>query len=432
MKSFCMNGGYTVSRPKMRPNRVASIPVASLDYELFAEYQNTYFTSVDEKGTIYYVNDCLCKALGYTKQELIGAHAYQFIKEYNSKGEYQWNRINEVVSNPVSPPIHTLELRCKNGGSLWVEMRERFFLMPGTNLLYSVGIGIDVSAQRLQEQTMEKIHSFQCLSAFINNAIAKNFPFEECASYAASQNLVLSVPFFCVFQKPQSACSFSIADRSDHADWKSWALPALHLACSKSQAIVWDCREGIAALVSLASGQTAEEQLHALASRMSEEINKHPWNCNTVAGISDVWKKSSHIGGAYKQARESANMGSLLYPGEFSHYWTKLGIIKLLLDVNPSQAEQFIEEKLGSLLHLPANNQAELLQTLCQILTIGSVSLAASRLHVHPKTVAYRRERLEKLLQADLDNPMTKTDLLVALRLYQIHGKANFESQANQ
>lgn len=425
-KSFCLaGGGHVLNRAKTRKKKTASIPVASFDYELFAEYQNIYFTSVDEKGTIHYVNDCLCKALGYTKQEVIGAHAYQFIREYNSHGAYQWNRIEEVVSNPAAPPIHTLELRCKNGSSLWVEMRERFFVMPGANLLYSVGIGLDVSAQHLHEQTLDKIHSLQCLSAFFNNAITKNFSFEEFASYAESQNLSLSVPFFCLFQKPQSDFNCKDAEHSDHAGWKSWSLPALHAACITHQAIVWDSREGIAALVSLKPDQNGAHQIQALLSRISDENKKHPQDRDTITGISDIRTIPASIASTYAQARESANLGPVLYPGELVYFWHKLGFIKLLLEINSIQSEQFIEERLGPLLHLPTSNQTELLHTLCEILTISSVSLVANRLHVHPKTIAYRKERLEVLLQANFDDPMERANLLVALRLYQIRNKNN-------
>ena len=94
---------------------------------------------------------------------------------------------------------------------------------------------------------------------------------------------------------------------------------------------------------------------------------------------------------------------------------------KLLLDINSFHAKEFINDYLGPLLHLPSPKKTEMLQTLCELLTTNSVSIIARRLNVHRQTIAYRRECLEKLLNTDFEDPLARTDLLVALRLYQIH-----------
>ena len=89
--------------------------------------------------------------------------------------------------------------------------------------------------------------------------------------------------------------------------------------------------------------------------------------------------------------------------------------------MNSPLTEQFIKQQLGPLLRLEPYQSDDLLRTLSEILSYNSRSTIANRLHVHPKTISYRRARLEKLLRVDFDNPLTRTDLLVALRLYQIH-----------
>jgi PucR family transcriptional regulator, purine catabolism regulatory protein len=199
------------------------------------------------------------------------------------------------------------------------------------------------------------------------------------------------------------------------------------MALVQSKAVVWDAREGVAALVSLSSDQGFEQQLAILVGKISEEMQRHSFLSRMMLGVSEVWPKPQNILTPYNQARESLGVGALIHPDEFVHHWKKLGVVRLLLHIDSDQAEKFIEDHLGPLLNLRTFNQMGLLQTLYEILSTNSDSHAASNLHYHRKTIAYRKERLEEILQADFNDPLTRTDLLVALRLHQIHHQKTTE-----
>ena len=404
-----------------KPARKPTLPVTNINYEVLMEYANTYFWSVDETGTILYANEYLCTALGYSKQELIGASAFNFVPEYNSNGDYQWNRIEEVLQNPENPPVRKFELRCKNGDPLWLELRAKVFVMQKTNKRYSVTIGLDISHQFKQEQEFKNIHSHLFLSVFFNNALEKDFSFAEVANYADALKIELRAPIVCLFFQTHPGFFFQSELQPNNPNWKQGALKGMRSAIGQSNAVMWDSREGIAALVSLSTDHAVDEQLTTLVGKITEELKKQDFSSRAVLGVSDVWLKPKNILTPYKQARESAILGAFTHPGEFAHYWKKLGAIKLLLDINDLQAKQFIEDQLGPLLGVEPSQQNDLLNTLCELLTANSVALMAKRLHIHPKTIAYRRERLEKLLTVDFDDPSMRIDLFVALRLYQIH-----------
>ncbi len=45
---------------------------------------------------------------------------------------------------------------------------------------------------------------------------------------------------------------------------------------------------------------------------------------------------------------------------------------------------------------------------------------AARALHVHPNTLNYRKRRIEKLLERDLQDPSVRTNLLLALKTHRL------------
>ena len=396
------------------------VPVVDLNYEILTEYANIFFWSINEDGIILFINDCFAEALGYTKQELVGTHAYKLAPEYNSDGIYQWDRIDEVKNNPLNPPVRIFELRCKKGGALWIELRPRVLVMPATKKFYSIAVGIDVSERRKMEQKLKHIHTDISLSVFFNNALEKRYSFSEICHYTAAIDIELLTPIVCLFLQPQSIIFPPDEQQQLMVQWKQKALQCLQPALAQNNVVMWDRRDGIAALVSLTPEQAADHVFSAFEWQISEEIAKREFPMQMVLGVSDVWITPQNISAPFDQARMSAIFGAITHPEEFVHYWKKLGVLKILLDINDSIAEKYIEDHLGPLLNLSSSNQNELLHTLCEILSANSVSHVANRLHYHRKTIAYRKERLEKLLHVTLDDALTRTDLLVALRLYQI------------
>jgi DNA-binding PucR family transcriptional regulator len=64
-----------------------------------------------------------------------------------------------------------------------------------------------------------------------------------------------------------------------------------------------------------------------------------------------------------------------------------------------------------------------MLMTLQEFLSGDTMSVMAARLHVHPKTLAFRKRKIEKLLQIDLDDPEQRLILLLPSSLKQLRKK---------
>jgi len=225
--------------------------------------------------------------------------------------------------------------------------------------------------------------------------------------------------------QPRFVFSFQKKVPPLHTEWKQWAIPAMNSIVPESSTAVWDCQEGIAILASFSVESAIDSQVTVLIESILQELQKHNFAEQMTLGISDIWFNPPNISEPFRQARESASFGSLISPNEFAQYWNKLGMVRLLLEINSPLAEQFIKQQLGPLVQLEPFQSIVLLQTLSEILSSDSQSTIAKRLHVHHKTIYYRRTRLEELLQTDLNNPLKRSDLLVALRLYQIKTERN-------
>ena len=99
-----------------------------------------------------------------------------------------------------------------------------------------------------------------------------------------------------------------------------------------------------------------------------------------------------------------------------------LGLARLLLGENgPAQLGDFLTATLGPVLAYDDQRGTGLVDTLeAWFATGGSAKNAASRLHVHPNTVAQRLARVSELLGPGWRDPDRSLDLQLALRLHRL------------
>lgn len=95
-----------------------------------------------------------------------------------------------------------------------------------------------------------------------------------------------------------------------------------------------------------------------------------------------------------------------------------------LLPFSSADLRKYAEEHLAPLIpatreegaHPEKEEKPLFLSTLRGILTAPSLTGAAKDLHVHPNTLGYRKQQVEKLLGVDLNNPHVCMNLLLALQ----------------
>jgi PucR family transcriptional regulator, purine catabolism regulatory protein len=100
----------------------------------------------------------------------------------------------------------------------------------------------------------------------------------------------------------------------------------------------------------------------------------------------------------------------------------ELGLTGLLAGVTDERLVEFARRHLGPLAEHDRDRGGNLVQTLRAYLESGEQQAAAKRLKIHPNTLRYRLDRIREITAAELDDPETRLNLAVALRVQSLLG----------
>ncbi|TMD07055.1 MAG: hypothetical protein E6J03_04710 [Chloroflexi bacterium] len=137
-----------------------------------------------------------------------------------------------------------------------------------------------------------------------------------------------------------------------------------------------------------------------------------------VVGVGPVAATLDEVGGAARRAHRALDVGRRLRPGELVHEDVELGVFAAL-DADPEAVRAHVGRLLGSMVDGSARS-AEQLRTLDAVLGSRSLGDAAARLGVHRHTVVYRLERIGALLATDLEDPVVRHRLWLALQAHRL------------
>jgi DNA-binding PucR family transcriptional regulator len=85
------------------------------------------------------------------------------------------------------------------------------------------------------------------------------------------------------------------------------------------------------------------------------------------------------------------------------------------------EGERIVQRVLGTVLELPAEDRAVLLETLrVWFDNAGSAEQSAEKLYCHPNTVRYRLRRVQELTGRSLSEPYDVADLAAALQVLRL------------
>lgn len=130
------------------------------------------------------------------------------------------------------------------------------------------------------------------------------------------------------------------------------------------------------------------------------------------------------ISAGFYQATEALEFGQRLHPEQTVHHYLEIGMLRLLArNGDRSQIDLFVRHTLGKLLDYDREKNAHLAETLTAILRGGSLHSVAAAMYVHPKTLLFRKHRIEEILGEPLDNPRVRMNLELAFQLNELRGK---------
>ncbi len=148
-----------------------------------------------------------------------------------------------------------------------------------------------------------------------------------------------------------------------------------------------------------------------------KEQPRHTVRCGIGAPAPDLgaWHNSfRQAGQALELARRLGESAPLYFPD--------LSVYRLLLQMEHSpDLSSFLDEMLGPL--LAHESSAEFIRTLEAFFEHhGNLSQTAEALYLHRNTLAYRLDRIEEILNIDLDSPEARLSVQLALHIQRMSG----------
>ncbi|NJD78188.1 MAG: PAS domain S-box protein [Candidatus Methanoperedens sp.] len=122
--------------------------------ELFENADDVMYT-FDSKGFFQTINNAGLKALGATRDEIIGSHGSKWIAPDSMKIANE--RFMKLISGVSIDEMAIYEIVCKNGEHKWAELRTRP-IKEGTKITGIHGIARDITEKKRLEEQLKEYH----------------------------------------------------------------------------------------------------------------------------------------------------------------------------------------------------------------------------------------------------------------------------------
>lgn len=179
--------------------------------------------------------------------------------------------------------------------------------------------------------------------------------------------------------------------------------------------------DGLVVLVSIGQ-EHAQEDLMRLAETVRRDAGRALGRTTLSIAVGGVCLELGDFGRAYHDARRALRVARSLGRKEQVISLEELGIYGMLLqDYAQPQLSGFLEKTLGQLVRYDQKHGASLVETLrAYLLSGGSIPRACETMYVHRNTLKYRLERIQEIAEVDLDDPETRLQLQVALKVREL------------
>jgi purine catabolism regulator len=192
---------------------------------------------------------------------------------------------------------------------------------------------------------------------------------------------------------------------------------------SYGRALVQGRSDQVVALLPLGS-EIADYQVraHALGLQVQQAIAEWKPGFTVSVGFSGPTEAPTGVAGALREV--TSVMESLARFKRWSQVVAvpELGLTGLLAAVTDERLVDYSRRHLGPLIEHDRSRKGNLVATLRAFLETGEQQQAAQKLRVHPNTLRYRLDRIREISGVDLEDPETRLNLAVALRVQALLG----------
>ena len=192
---------------------------------------------------------------------------------------------------------------------------------------------------------------------------------------------------------------------------------------SYARALVQGRSDQVVSLLPLGP-ETGDYQVraHALGLQIQQAIGEWKPGFTVSVGFSGPTEAPTGVAGALREV--TSVMESLARFKRWSQVIAvpELGLTGLLAAVTDERLVDYSHRHLGPLIEHDSSRKGSLVATLRAYLETGEQQQAAQRLRVHPNTLRYRLDRIREISGVDLEDPETRLNLAVALRVQALLG----------
>lgn len=166
---------------------------------------------------------------------------------------------------------------------------------------------------------------------------------------------------------------------------------------------------------------TLETLSHAYQ-RIIAGVGKEMPDIRLNVGIGRHAKEPGRINIGFLEAQKALHLGAQL-SGRGGVYCFEDIVVESLLSGLPLDEEliDFVQSELKELIDYDRRRKKQLLVTLEQILSGESNKEIAEKMFIHPKTLAYRKLSIERILGEPLDTASKRMRLAIAVKLYRLN-----------
>jgi purine catabolism regulator len=192
---------------------------------------------------------------------------------------------------------------------------------------------------------------------------------------------------------------------------------------SYARALVQGRSDQVVALLPLGS-EAGDYQVraHAIGLQIQQAIAEWKPGFTVSVGFSGPTEAPTGVAGALREV--TSVMESLARFKRWSQVVAvpELGLTGLLAAVTDERLVDYSRRHLGPLIEHDSSRKGNLVATLRAYLETGEQQQAAQRLRVHPNTLRYRLDRIREISGVNLEDPETRLNLAVALRVQALLG----------
>lgn len=197
---------------------------------------------------------------------------------------------------------------------------------------------------------------------------------------------------------------------------------------SKSEnSVIWSMNKNIYILYpikkeDIKNTSKIKQMSREIAKEMKNKVDEHIQEFSISIGVGRFYEDILDINKSLKEASEALRIGKLIWGDNHIYHYNDIETYSMLIKSGSrKELEKYVEQKLGELIAYDQKHNADLVNTLENILSNdGVLKDVAEDMFLHPKTVSYRRDQIENLLDISLGKVDEKFELYIALKIKQL------------